>query len=87
MQLNKVLLFLLIVFFFACNATDEAQIIIADKEEETIEELPENPTTVSTNDSPNILLIIADDMGLDATPNFSIGGIKPTMPNLYKLMN
>jgi len=37
--------------------------------------------------TPNILLIIADDMGLDATPNFSEGTIKPNMPNLQALMN
>ena len=36
---------------------------------------------------PNILLIIADDMGLDATPNFSEGTIKPNMPNLQAMMD
>ncbi|WP_299100722.1 sulfatase-like hydrolase/transferase [uncultured Winogradskyella sp.] len=36
---------------------------------------------------PNILLIIADDMGLDATPNYNIGSQKPNMPNLQNLMN
>lgn len=34
---------------------------------------------------PNILLIIADDVGLDATPNSAISGQKPIMPNLLKL--
>ena len=28
-----------------------------------------------TNSKPNILLIIADDMGLDATPGYNIGTI------------
>ena len=41
----------------------------------------------STSSKPNILLIIADDMGLDATPNFSEGTIKPNMPNLQALVN
>lgn len=41
----------------------------------------------STSNKPNILLIIADDMGLDATPNFSEGTIKPNMPNLQALIN
>ena len=41
----------------------------------------------SISDKPNILLIIADDMGLDATPNYSEGTIKPNMPNLEALMN
>jgi len=36
---------------------------------------------------PNILLIIADDMGLDATPGYPIGNIKPSMPNLQTLSN
>ncbi|MGB0523763.1 MAG: sulfatase-like hydrolase/transferase [Flammeovirgaceae bacterium] len=42
------------------------------------------PDTSST--SPNILLIIADDMGLDATPGYTIGATKPTMPHLESLM-
>ena len=42
--------------------------------------------TISTT-PPNILLIIADDMGLDATPNYNVGTEKPTMPNLESLIN
>ena len=34
---------------------------------------------------PNILLIIADDMGIDASPNYDIGDTKPNMPNLEAL--
>jgi arylsulfatase A-like enzyme len=41
----------------------------------------------TTSGKPNILLVIADDMGLDATPNFSEGVIKPDMPNLQALMS
>ena len=52
-------------------------------------------TTVSDNDNieeiqstkPNVLLIIADDMGLDATPGFSIGSVKPNTPNLQRMIN
>ena len=40
-----------------------------------------------TQDSPNILLIIADDMGKDATAGFSEGTVKPSTPNLDKLKN
>lgn len=40
-----------------------------------------------TSDKPNILLIIADDMGLDATPGYDIGIEKPDMPNLEKMIN
>ncbi|MDA7501781.1 sulfatase-like hydrolase/transferase [Chitinophagales bacterium] len=34
---------------------------------------------------PNILLIIADDMGLDATPGYDVGASKAQMPNLAEL--
>ncbi|MEM1321111.1 MAG: sulfatase-like hydrolase/transferase [Bacteroidota bacterium] len=37
--------------------------------------------------TPNILLIIADDMGKDATSGFSEGNIKPNTPNLDKIRN
>ena len=36
---------------------------------------------------PNILLILADDMGLDATPGYNIGSVKPNMPTLQSMMN
>lgn len=36
--------------------------------------------------APNILLVIADDMGLDATPGYSIGNIKPNMSNLQGMI-
>ena len=36
---------------------------------------------------PNILLIIADDMGLDASPGYNIGAVKPNMPNLQNMIN
>ncbi|MEW7279904.1 sulfatase-like hydrolase/transferase [Aquimarina sp. 2201CG1-2-11] len=42
-------------------------------------------TAKSTVAKPNILLIIADDMGVDATPGYSIGATKPNMPNLQNL--
>lgn len=34
---------------------------------------------------PNILLIIADDIGIEATPGYGIGNIKPAMQNLEGL--
>jgi arylsulfatase A-like enzyme len=44
-----------------------------------------NPET--TQSSPNILLIIADDMGKDAAPGYSEGSVKPTVPNIESIMN
>ena len=41
----------------------------------------------NTPNTPNILLIIADDMGLDATPGYSLGSTKPNMPNLQSLID
>ena len=40
-----------------------------------------NPSKSQT-EKPNILLIIADDMGLDASPGYQFGNEKPTMPHL-----
>ncbi|MFY0604849.1 MAG: sulfatase-like hydrolase/transferase [Flavobacteriaceae bacterium] len=36
---------------------------------------------------PNILLVIADDFGKDASPNYAEGTIKPNMPTLQGLIN
>jgi len=52
----------------------------------------DNGDTVTTppvpmEKDPNILLIIADDMGLDASPGYSNGTIKPNMPHLQDLQS
>ena len=39
------------------------------------------------NTKPNILLIIADDMGLDSSPGYSVGEVKPVVPQLTSLFN
>ncbi|MCG8476508.1 MAG: sulfatase-like hydrolase/transferase [Cytophagales bacterium] len=46
---------------------------------------PENDLSSPTK--PNILLIIADDFGLDACPNYNIGATKPNMPHLQSMAN
>lgn len=45
----------------------------------------DKPTDEPTPNTPNILLIIADDMGKDATQGFTEGSVKPNTPNLDKL--
>ena len=42
---------------------------------------------ISETTPPNILFVIADDMGKDATPNYSEGLEKPQMPTLEMLAN
>jgi len=49
--------------------------------------ITENEDDSLTQNKPNILLIIADDMGLDATPGYNIGSVKPNMPTLQSMMN
>lgn len=50
-------------------------------------DIQENETPGLSNTSPNILLIIADDMGLDATYGYNLNNEKkPNTPNLNKLM-
>lgn len=43
-------------------------------------------TEISQKQNPNILLIIADDLWLDAMPWFSEGSLKPNIPHLEALM-
>ncbi|QXP55538.1 sulfatase-like hydrolase/transferase [Cellulophaga sp. HaHa_2_95] len=66
----------MILFIFSCSSKNTAEEITAEIADNGTEE--DNP--------PNILLIIADDMGLDATPNYPIGSVKPNMPNLEGFM-
>ncbi len=72
MKLNQLTSILAFVIFNACNTDDAAN--------NTSDPIPNTST-------PNILLIIADDIGLDATPGYSVGTSKPTMPNLQNLMD
>lgn len=72
---KKLLIILISLFFIACGNDDT-----------TVTETPVS-TPITTSSKPNILLIIADDMGLDATPGYDTGTIKPNMPNLQNMIN
>ena len=74
MKLSYFKLLFLFLVFSACSNAEDVAFIIQDKEENIAKQ-------------PNILLIIVDDMGLDATPNYNIDGIKPNMPILQSLMS
>jgi len=54
-------------------------VLSCDKEKRPDIEIIKDPT------QPNILFVIADDMGKDATPNYSEGQQKPLMPTLERL--
>ena len=75
MNIKRELFFLgCITLIIACSSTN----LDVDNTDETT-----NPSS----ERPNILLVIADDMGLDATPNYSEGTIKPNMPILQGFIN
>ena len=73
------LLLLLTIPFAACSDNNEIQ---PGNIDDIIVEAPEE-----TENKPNILLIIVDDMGLDACPNYPIGTAKPYMPTLQTFIN
>lgn len=64
--------FILFIFLASC------------KSEIDINQEDQNQNSGAKN---NVLLIIADDMGLDSTVGYNIGNQKPNMPNLEKLIN
>lgn len=74
----KIYLWLLILISFSACSNDND---IQANNEDNINVPEENKK------KPNILLIIADDMGLDACPGYNIGYEKPSMPTLENLMN
>ena len=56
-------------------------------DDKTIDETSNSSDDMSSSSKPNILLIIADDFGLDACPNYNTGATKPNMPHLQDLAN
>lgn len=78
---NNFYFFLFLVVLFSCNKEKEEIAVVEPEEMETNEMDPD----VTTATQPNILFIIADDMGKDATAGFSEGTIKPNTPNLNSI--
>ncbi len=97
MKIKNYILILISIFIISCNADDspeatgqvEEEAIEEETMEEEMEEEIEDPqdNEEPTSATPNILLIIADDMGLDSTPGYPIGAIKSAMPNLQNMMD
>ncbi len=69
-------LLLLVVVFTGCQNTKNTNSNTSDLNIKA---------NASSKKSPNILLIIADDMGLDAFNGYGVGKEEPKMPNLEKL--
>ncbi len=65
-------IFILLIFLISCKSEIE---------------LNQEDQSQNTEAKNNVLLIIADDMGLDASVGYNIGNQKPNMPNLEKLIN
>ena len=70
--MKLVIFFFLVLTFMNCST------------ERNITEEIETPISSSR---PNIFLVIADDVGKDAIPNYTIGSTKANMPNLQGLMD
>lgn len=87
MLIKKSIIIILSILISSCSSDDDNANEVQDAVDDTIEETTEEPTNNSTSASPNILLILADDMGLDASPGYSIGSIKPNMPTLQNMIN
>ncbi len=64
--------FLILIVIFSCDSDEDS---IASSS-------PVVPITKN-----NVLLIIVDDIGLDATIGYNIGSQKPNMPNLQNLIS
>lgn len=65
--------------FFLISVIVIAVLSSCDKDKES------DGLIVENNLSPNILLVIADDLGLDACPGYDVGYLKPSMPVLEEL--
>lgn len=87
MKFRSLFAVFLIAFFFACSSDDGLPETNTDTEQNIDVETTDESTDNNTSGSPNILLIIADDMGLDASPGYSIGTTKPNMPTLQSMIN
>lgn len=70
-KIKSVLLLSIVLVIFSCSK---------DLNEDSSIEVP-------NTDSPNILFIIADDLGKDAINGFSEGSIKPNTPNIDAIRN
>lgn len=62
-------------------------LISCSKEEEINDPITDTDTNTGNSSTPNILFIIADDLGKDAINGYTEGNIKPTTPNIDAIRN
>ena len=48
---------------------------------------PPQDNSPASNPSPNLLFVLADDLGIDAMPGYALGAQKPSLPTLEGLAN
>lgn len=78
-MVNKYSIFFFIFLLFNAACKEEEPTPIENNDDDTIQ-------SISNVSGTNILLVIADDIGVDASPNYNIGAVKPNMPRLESLM-
>ena len=78
MKINIIRTYFLIGLCVSCK---KDPIITLDQDQNVVIE-----AITPANDAPNILLIIVDDMGVESTPGYAVGSVKPNMPNLEQLV-
>ncbi|MDB4773299.1 hypothetical protein OAG30_00950 [Flavobacteriaceae bacterium] len=78
MKINIIRTYFLIGLCVSCKKNP---IITLDQDQNVVIE-----AITPANDAPNILLIIVDDIGVESTPGYPVGSVKPNMPNLEQLV-
>ncbi|WP_111706776.1 sulfatase-like hydrolase/transferase [Lutibacter citreus] len=81
MKKNRIFILILTAITLLSCSENNDDFVDSEIENET------TPEIEIENKKPNILLVIADDMGLDASPGYSVGTEKPNMPQLQNLIN
>ena len=84
-RLKPVLLLLVFASFFVqCSKASSPS---ADPEAPVADDPLPQDDPPATNPSPNLLFVLADDLGIDAMPGYALGAQKPTLPTLEHLAN
>ncbi|UMB52809.1 sulfatase-like hydrolase/transferase [Lutibacter sp. A64] len=75
-ELLRYFIVIQLILFTSCSSSNEIEEVIDS-----------NPDSAEENSKPNILLIIADDMGLDVTSGYNIGHQTPIMPTIESMIS